>query len=245
MHFRVHEQNFNLSDQNSHPDLWGRILYLLLPYGLLLIVSFCFHRRAMESQIDFPIYPLPSLQSQNFIYYLVVISLGAVGIYAAVDNAWSAYDWILFSVANALLALYIFLYQIPSRFTLFLTTLASVALAVDIEWLFIETEDMADGTTNLVIRNLVGAVGAWAVIYALITSGQFLVHTVGINKKFQAICFFIAGVLLIGGIAYWNKTSHCEWNEAIGFIAVGAFLLLFAAFNTHRNKSLDLESLLS
>lgn len=103
---------------------------------------------------------------------------------------------------------------------------------------------MGDGVGDLIVRNLVGAVGAWALIYALLTIGQFLVYTVGINKKFQAICFFIAGILLLGGIAYWNKSSYCEWNEAIGFITVGVLLLLFALLNTHRNKSQDLESLL-
>lgn len=212
MQFRLHEQNLNLQDQNSHPDLWGRLLFLLVPYGLLLIVSFCFHRRSIESQIDFPIYPLPSLQSQTVIYTLVVFFLGFVGVYAEVENAWTAYHWILFAVACGLLALYVFLYQLPSRFTLFLTSIASVALAVDVQWLFIETEDMADGTTEIVIRNLVGAVGAWAVIYALLTIGQFLVYTVGINKAFQAACFFIVGTLLIAGIAFWNRTSYCGWD---------------------------------
>jgi hypothetical protein len=244
MHFRVHEQNFSVGDQNSHPDLWGRLLYLLVPYGLLLVVSFFFHRKSIESQIDFPIYPLPSLQSQTVIYTIVVVFLGFVGVYAEVEDAWTAFDWILFAVANALLALYVFLYQLPSRFTLFLAMLASIALAVDMQWLFIETADMADGTTEIVIRNFVGGVGAWALVYALITTGQFLVYTVGINKQFQAVCFFIAGILLIAGIAFWNKTSYCDWNETIGFIAVGVLLLLFTAMNTHRNKSLDLESLL-
>lgn len=175
---------------------------------------------------------------------LVVGFLGFVGVWAALGNVWTAYDWILFAVANVLLALYVFFYQLTSRFTLFLTTIASLALAIDLEWLFIETADMADGIPGIVIRNFVGAVGAWALIYALLTMGQFLVHTLGINKKFQAVCFFVTGILLVAGIAYWNKTAHCEWNELIGFIAVGVLLLLFAAGNTHRNKSLDLENLL-
>lgn len=241
---RLHEQNFNLNDQNAHPDLWGRLLYLIVPYALLLIVSFCFHRKSIESQWAFPIYPLPSIQSQTIIYVVVVGCLGFVGIWAGVGDVWSAYDWILFAVACILLSLYVFLYQITSSFTLFLTTLASIALAVDLQWLFIVTADMADGTPGIVIRNFVGAVGAWALIYALLTLGQFLVHTIGINKKFQAVCFFVLGVLLVAGIAYWNKSTYCEWNEAIGFIAVSVFLLLFAALNTHSNKSSDLQNLL-
>lgn len=244
MHFRLHEQNFNLNDQNSHPDLWGRLLYLIVPFGLLLIISFFFHRKSIESQLAFPIYPLPSLESQTLIYMLVVGFLGFVGIWAAVGDEWTAYDWILFSVANVLLALYVFFYQLTSRFTLFLTTIASVALAIDLEWLFIVTADMTDGLPGIVIRNFVGAVGAWALIYALLTLGQFLVYTVGINKKFQAVCFFVAGILLVAGIAYWNKAVYCNWNELIGFLAVGVLLLLFSAANTHRNKSLDLENLL-
>jgi hypothetical protein len=175
----------------------------------------------------------------------VIILFGVVGIYAAVGDLWSAYDWILYAVANILLAVYVFLYQCPSRFTLFVATLAALALAIDLQWLFIQTKDMTDGTGDLIIRNFVGAVGAWAIIYTLLTMGQFFVHTLGINKTFQAICFFILGILLIAGIAYWNKSSYCQWNEAIGFIAVGVLLLLFAALNTHRNKSSDLESLLN
>lgn len=243
--FRIHEANFNINDQNSHPDLYARLLYLIVPYALLLIISFCFHRKSIESQITFPIYPLPSLQSQTFIYYAVVIFLGLVGVYAAVGDYWTAYDWILYSAANILLSLYVFLYQCTSKFTLLLTTLASLALAIDLQWLFIETTDMGQTFGDVIIRNFVGAVGAWAVIYALLTMGQFFVYTIGINKKFQSICFFISAILLIAGIAFWNKTSYCEWNEAIGFIAVGVFLILFAALNTHRNKSLDLDSLLN
>jgi hypothetical protein len=241
---RLHEQNFNLNDQRSHPDLWGRLLYLIVPYVLLLIVSFCFYRKSIETQWSFPIYPLPSLQSQTAIYTIVVGCLGFVGIWAAVGDVWTAHDWILYAVANVLLSLYVFFYQLSSRFTLFLTTLASVALAICLQWMFIETADMAEGTPGIVIRNFVGAVGAWALIYALLTLGQFLVHTLGINKTFQAVCFFVSGVLLVAGIAYWNKTSYCHWNELIGFIAVGVLLLLFAAMNTHTNKSLDLENLL-
>jgi hypothetical protein len=209
MYLRLHEQNFNLNDQNSHPDLWGRLLYLIVPYGVLLIISFFFHRKSIESQLAFPIYPLPSLESQTIIYVLVVGFLGFVGIWAAVGDVWTAYDWILFAVANVLLALYVFFYQLTSRFTLLLTTIASVALAIDVEWLFIQTDDMPDDLTGIVIRNFVGAVGAWALIYALLTFGQLLVHTIGINKKFQAVCFFISGVLLVAGIAYWNKVAHC------------------------------------
>lgn len=173
-----------------------------------------------------------------------MVFLGLVGIYAAVGDYWTAYDWILFSVGSVLLALYVFLYQLTSRFTLFLTSFVSVALAVDLQWLFIETTGMGDAFGEKLIRNFVGAVGAWALIYALLTLGQLFVHTIGVNKTFQAIAFFIAGILLIGGIAYWNKTSYCQWDEAIGFISVGVLLLLFCALNTHRNKSLDLESLL-
>jgi hypothetical protein len=60
LQFRIHEQTFNLENQSSHPDLWGRLLYLIVPYVVLLIVSYCFHRKSVESQLTFPIYPLPS-----------------------------------------------------------------------------------------------------------------------------------------------------------------------------------------
>lgn len=244
LQFRIHESSINSADQGYHPDLWGRLLYLIVPYAVLLVVSFIFHRKSIESQIAFPIYPLPTLHPQTIIYYLVVAFLGVIGIFAALGDLWTAYDWILYLVANILVALYIFLYQLTSRFTLFLTSIVAVALAIDVQWLFIETSSMQNGFSNLVVRNLVGAVGAWAMIYALLTVGQFLVYTVGFNKTFQAICFFIAGILLLGGISFWNKSSYCEWDEVVGFTAVGMILLIFCAMNTHRNKSSDLDSLL-
>jgi tryptophan-rich sensory protein len=99
--------------------------------------------------------------------------------------------------------------------------------------------------SDFIIRNFVGAVGAWAVIYTLITLGQFLVYTIGVNKTFQAVCFFIAGILLIVGIALWNRHSYSTWGELIGFIGVGTLLLLFSAANTQRYSSGNGSSLLS
>jgi hypothetical protein len=241
MHFTVHQQEFSLSNQAAHPDLWGRIIFLAAPLALLVIISLCFHKKAMEAQAAYPIWPMPSACPQNFIYYILVLALGAIGIYACVEDAWSTYEWILYGAADILLALYVFFYQCTSRFTLLLTTAAAAALMIDAQWLFIVTADMADGLTNLVIRNLVGAVGAWAIIYTLLTLGQFLVYTLGVNKTCQTVCFFIAAVALIAGVALWNKLSYCEWEEAIGFIATGVFLILFAAFNTHHNKVEDKE----
>lgn len=57
---------------------------------------------------------------------------------------WTAYDWILYAVANILLSAYVFLYQVISRFTLFLTSVAAVLLAVNLQWLFIKTSDMGE-----------------------------------------------------------------------------------------------------
>lgn len=177
-------------------------------------------------------------------YTIVVIFLGVVGLYSAVNGHWSAYDWILYSSANILLALYVLLYQFTSRFTLFLTSIAAILLAISLQWLFIETADMNAGNDQIIIRNFIGAVGAWGLIYALITLGQFFVYTIGFNKKFQSICFFIGGILLLVGIGYWNKSSYCSWMELIGYGAVGTFLILFCALHTHRNSKLDLDSLL-
>jgi hypothetical protein len=138
--------------------------------------------------------------------------MGLVGIQVVLGDFWTAYNWILYSCANALIGLYIFLYQITNRLTLLLTTLAAVALAVDLQWLFIESSNMGESTQDLIIRNLLGAVGAWGLIFALITLGQLFVHTVGFNKKFQSTLFFIVSILLVAGIAYWNKSKYCAWS---------------------------------
>lgn len=202
----------NFNDQNVHPDQFGRILYFTLSYLFLLIISYLYYNRSVESQLTFPIYPLPGYESQKVIYILVVIFMGLVGIQVVFGDFWTAYNWILYSCANALIALYIFLYQMTSRITLLLTTLAAVAVAVDLQWLFIESSNMGESTQDLIIRNLLGAVGAWGLIFALITLGQLFVHTVGFNKKFQSALFFIVSILLVAGIAYWNKSTYCAWN---------------------------------
>ena len=243
--YRIHAANLNLNDQNVHPDLVGRLLYFLVSYIILLVVSYLYHRKSVASQLAFPIYPLPNENPQLVIYYLVVLFLGVIGAYVTFGNYWAAADWILYAVANVLLALYVILYQLTSRFTLFLTSIAATLLAVDLQWLFIETADMTAGNDEIVVRNFIGAVGAWGLIYALLTLGQFVVHTIGVNKYFQSVGFFIAGILLVAGIAFWNKSKFSGWAQLIGFIAVGAFLLIFCALNTRRNSSLDLESLLS
>lgn len=235
----------NFNDQALHPDLAGRILYFAITYVVLILVSIFFHQKSVTAQLSFPIYPLPSEGPQNIIYYTVVVFMGVIGVYNTFGNYWTTYDWILYAVANILLSLYVFLYQVTSRFTLFLTSIAALLLAVNLQWLFIKTSDMGEKNEEIVIRNLIGAVGAWGLIYAVMTIGQFLVHTVGFNKKFQSIGFFIAGFLLLFGIAYWNRTSYCGWIELIGFISVGALLLIFCGVNTRRNSSLDLENLLS
>jgi len=138
--------------------------------------------------------------------------MGLVGIQVVLGDFWIAYNWILYSCANVLIGLYIFVYQLTSRLTLLITTVAAVALAVDLQWLFIESSNMGESTQDLIIRNLLGAVGAWGLIWALITLGQLFVHTVGFNIKFQSTLFFIVSVLLVAVIAYWNKNSYCAWN---------------------------------
>lgn len=212
LQFRIHEQNMNFQDQGVHPDLIGRILYFTATYLFLLIISYLYYSKSVESQLTFPIYPLPGYESQKIIYILVVIFMGVVGIQVVIGDIWTAYNWILYSAANILIGLYIFLYQLTSRLTLLLTTLAAIALAVDLQWLFIESSNMGESTQDLIIRNLLGAVGAWGLIFALITLGQLFVHTIGFNKKFQSYLFFIVSILLVAGIAYWNKSSYCAWN---------------------------------
>jgi len=208
LQFREH-----LISSNSHFDaptadsnqIVNILLYFALPYGILLIVSFCFHTKSVESQMAFPIWPLPSSGAQKLIYYVVVIALGVVGVYSVIGNYWGLHTWLLYAVGCVLLAAYVFIYTLTNRFTLFLTSILAVLLAVDMQWLFIETATMVqNGISDEIIRNIVGGVGAWAIIYALLTLGQLLVSC-GFNRKVQAILFFITAILAIGGIAFWNR----------------------------------------
>jgi hypothetical protein len=157
----------------------------------------------------FPIWPLPSSPAQKLIYYVVVIALGIIGVYVLVGNYWGANTWILYSVGCLLLAGYVFIYAINSKFTLFLASGIAVALAVDMQWLFIETRGMTqNGISDQIIRNMVGGIGAWAFIYALLTLGQLFVAVLGFNRKCQTYLFFIFGVVGIGLIAYWNRKEY-------------------------------------
>ncbi len=244
-HLLRHEQTMNFDNQGSHPDLAGRLLYFLLPYGILLAVSFIFYSKSVTAQMAFPVYALPDAAMQKLIYFLVVGFLGAIGAYVAYGDYWTAYAWILYAVANLLIALYLFLYQTAKRFTLFLTALVSVALAVTMQWLFIETADLKTDIEDLIIRNLVGAVLAWSIVYALITVGQVMVHELGLNKKCQTVFFYIAAIGIFVGLAVWNKQKYAKWEELIGYFVCAGLLLLFAAFNVKRNSNLDLENLLS
>jgi len=92
-----------------------------------------------------------------------------------------------------------------------------------------------NGISDQIIRNLVGGIGAWALIYALLTLGQLFV-SLGFNRKIQTILFFILGILGVALIAYWNRQEYAGWKDLIGFIGVGAFLLLFSLFNVKNNS---------
>lgn len=137
--FREHylTEDYHLQANNSSSRIVDILLYFALPYGILLVISFIFHTRSVQSQITFQIWPLPSQGSQKLIYYIVVVALGIIGVYVLIGNYWSASTWILYSVGCLLLAGYVFLYTLTNRFTLFLTSGIAVALAVVMQWLFI------------------------------------------------------------------------------------------------------------
>jgi len=184
----------------------------------------------------FSIYPLPAATSQKIIYFFVLGFLAAIGIYVLLGDYWTTYAWILFAVANILIALYIILYQIGNGFPLFLTAIASIALGVVFQWLFIETASLNSDYDDLIIRNFVGAVEAWGIFYALITVGQVLVHDLSFSKKCQSIFFYIVGILFLILLTLWNKQTYAQWNELIGFIVCSVLLLLLATFHVQQNS---------
>ena len=64
-----------------------------------------------------------------------------------------------------------------------------------------------NGISDQIIRNMVGGIGAWAIIYALLTLGQLFVSC-GFNRKIQTILFFIVGIVGIALIAYRNRKEY-------------------------------------
>jgi hypothetical protein len=74
---------------------------------------------------------------QRIIYIFLLVFLFTTGLYVALGNYWTAYAWVLYAVANFLLSLYIFLYQTGKGFTLVLTAIAGVLLAIDLHWLYV------------------------------------------------------------------------------------------------------------
>jgi len=212
MFLRVaHTQNFNLDNQNLNPDLLGRLLFFLIPYGVLVLTSILYFSKSVSAQMNYPVYPLPSEKMQKIIYFIVLLLIGVVGGYAAYDDNWIAYAWILYAVANVLLALYLFLYQTGKRITLFVTAIVSILISVVIQWLFIETYDMTSNFNDVLIRNFVGAIEAWAIVYCMITLGQVMVHEIGLNKKCQVYFFFIFSIILLIALAFWNRKTYAQW----------------------------------
>jgi hypothetical protein len=194
-----------------------------MPYLILLIAVYFFHHKFIESHNSFPVDTMPSHLTP--IFYSVVIFMGLAGLFAVVGDYWSSYAWLLYLFTNLLIALYVFLYQLVSIPSLFIAMLISILLSFILEWLFIETGQFDDLSINIITRNLVGAVEAWAILYALLTTGQFFVYSVGIHKKFQFICFFLVGIALILLIAVWNSMFHCKGVEVIGFVVMGIIII--------------------
>lgn len=192
---------------------------------MVLAVSFTFYHKHVDSQSTYSVSSLPARHHQNPLYYVVIICLGLAGLFAAVGDYWSTHAWVLYFFANLFLALFVFIYQLGSRFALFIAMLVSVILAFNLEWLFIESGHIQDEAVDLFIRNMIGVVGAWTLLFCLLTMGQFFVHSVGMDRKFQSICYFIAGIGMLLFIAIWNTSFYSTWSETIGFIVMGTIIL--------------------
>lgn len=123
--------------EGAHPDALGRFLYFLIPFAVLIVASNFFYKKAVSAQLSSSIYTLIPEDPQRVIYVFILVFLFVTGLYVALGDYWTTYAWILYTVANFLLSLYLFLYQTGKGFSLILTSIAGVFLGIDLHWLYV------------------------------------------------------------------------------------------------------------
>jgi hypothetical protein len=80
---------------------------------------------------------------------------------------------------------------------------------------------------------MVGVVLGWALIWALLSLGQWVVHDLKMNRNCQTIFFFILAVLGIIAIAVWNQyEGYGKWTMIYGLAFSGTTLILITAIAT-------------
>jgi D-alanyl-lipoteichoic acid acyltransferase DltB (MBOAT superfamily) len=103
---------------------------------------------------------------------------------------------------------------------------------------------MQVGFSDLLVRNLVGAVEAWAIIFALTTIGQVFVYDMGFHKKCQVFVFYISALLILGGLVVWNQAGHANFEEQIGFLFTSVVLLILTLLNVQKTSNIDASNIL-
>jgi hypothetical protein len=84
------------------------------------------------------------------------------------------------------------------------------------------------------IRNLIGVVLSWGIIWSMMSLGQWFVHDLGMNKDRQAILFFISTFGVLVGCVFWNHNEEeGKWNIHYGYCYFSTASLLLSAFTAY------------
>lgn len=198
---------------------------------MLVIAAYFYLRSPVNAAFFISITPTES--ERIAIFVMVIVGMGVLGLFAAVDSLWSSHTWLLYALFNLLLAAYIFAYQTTKGYSLLLSCIIMTFMLVVSHWFF---SRVAYDGKDIVMLLVAGAIEAWALLWFLYVLGQTIVYDCGMDRKAQSMCFFITAVILLTIVTFWHIRDHGSWSGFIGFVGTGVILLLFVFFR-HYNSS--------
>lgn len=71
---------------------------------------------------------MPSADVLGYYYGAVVIIMGAIGFYSAIEDSWVLHAWICYFFGNILIAVVIYVYQTEGKYSLLVVWLFSIVM---------------------------------------------------------------------------------------------------------------------
>jgi hypothetical protein len=140
----------------------------------------------------------PPERQRRFLFVLAISIMGAIGLYSVIEDFRGLHEWIHYAIFNLLFAAFIFAYQTSKDTSLIVSCILMECLAVGSYWLFYQTSH------NWMIHILAGAVEGWTNIWFLHVLGQVMVYECDLSRKFQNVCFFVAGIVGLVFAVFWH-----------------------------------------
>ena len=107
------------------------MLFLLVSYLFLLLFIYYFVRKCIEMQVGkYRVDVLPSADVLRYYYGSVVIIMGAIGLYSAIEDSWPLHAWICYFFGNILIAVVIYVYQTEGKYSLLVVWLLSIVMVI-------------------------------------------------------------------------------------------------------------------